>query len=87
MVGNIVIGFAQILVRELVMPGPSNSGDAIHAAAATVHEMDYILSWNVRHLANPRKRDHFCAICAKFGYIPPQIITPDSLMESDDEQL
>ena len=47
-----VIGFAEVLARRQAMPAPV-AGDAIHVAVATVHDLDYVLSWNVRHLANP----------------------------------
>lgn len=74
-------GFAEILVREKVMPSPAISGDAVHVATATIYQMDYLLSWNVQHLANPRKRQHFAVICLRAGLVPPQIVTPDILME------
>jgi hypothetical protein len=79
--GNLMAG---LLVREKVMPQPL-AGDAIHVAVAAVHEMDYILSWNVRHLANPRKTRHLRTICLRAGLLPPQIVTPDLLGEEDDE--
>jgi predicted nucleic acid-binding protein len=75
-----VRGFADILVKERVMPAPV-AGDAIHVAVATVHDMDYILSWNVRHLANPNKIAHLRTICIRAGYLPPRIVTPDLLWE------
>lgn len=83
--GPEVTGFAEILVREKLMPGPSVAGDAIHVAAATVHRMDYLLTWNVKHMANPNKRRHLAAVCLRLAMIPPEIVTPDLLMESDDE--
>lgn len=79
-----VLGLAEILVNEKLMPRPSVSGDAIHVAAATIHRMDFVLSWNVRHLANPNKRAHLSAICLRLGFVPPQILTPDLLMEVDE---
>jgi hypothetical protein len=82
--GPEVRGLAEILVREKLMPRPSVSGDAIHVAAATIHEMEYILTWNVQHMANPNKRTHFVAICLRLGLMPPQIVTPDLLMEADE---
>ena len=75
-----VHGLAEILVREKLMPAPAVEGDAIHVAAATVHRMDFVLTWNVRHMANPNKWTHFSTICLRLGLIPPQIITPDLLM-------
>jgi len=77
-------GLAEILVREKVMPRPAVSGDALHVAAATVHGMDYLLTWNVQHMANPNKRTHFGMLCLRLGLIPPQIVTPDLLMEADE---
>ena len=81
-----VLGLASILVTEKVMPAPSVSGDAIHVAAATIHRMEYVLSWNVKHMANPNKRAHLATICLRLGRIPPQIVTPDMLQETDDEE-
>ncbi len=79
-----VLGFADILIREKLMPTPV-AGDAIHLAAATIHGMDYLLSWNVKHLANPNKRDHLAAVCLRLGLIPPLIVTPDLLENTENE--
>lgn len=57
----------------------------MHVAAATFHQMEYVLTWNVKHLANPKKRTHFSVICMRLGLVPPQIVTPDMLQETDDE--
>jgi hypothetical protein len=78
-----VRGLASIFVREQVMPA-SVAGDAVHVAVACVHEVDYVLSWNVRHLANPNKADHLRVICVRAGYLPPRIVTPDLLWEVPD---
>lgn len=82
--GQEVRGLAEILVREKVMPRPGVSGDALHVAVATVHGMDYVLTWNVQHMANPNKRTHFATLCLRLGLLPPQIVTPDLLMEADE---
>jgi len=72
-----VRGLAKILVGEKAMPGPDGSGDAVQVAAAIVHRVQYVLSWNVRHLANMNKLDHLRVICQRLGYIPPVITTPE----------
>lgn len=74
-----VVGLAKILVREQVMPGPESSGDSLHVAAATVHSMEYVLTWNVKHLANLNKVRHLQEVCRRVGYAPPSIVTPDLL--------
>lgn len=75
-----VYGLATILVEEKVMPGPVG-GDAVHVAVASVAGMDYLVTWNVRHLANPNKLQHLAAICLRLGLTPPRIVTPDLLWE------
>lgn len=76
-----VRGLAEVLVREKVMPAPAVSGDAIHVAAAAFHRVDFVLTWNVKHLANANKRTHFATICLRLGLVPPQVVTPDLLQE------
>lgn len=74
-----VVGIAAALVRERVMPGPESAGDALHVAVAAAWGAEYILTWNVRHLANPRKVAHLAFVCRRLGLVPPAIITPDLL--------
>jgi hypothetical protein len=63
------------------MPGPVEEGDALHVAVAVVHQMDFVLTWNVRHLANPNKRTHLRTVCARCGYTIPELVTPEDLWE------
>lgn len=79
-----VSGVATVLVQENVMPGPAHAGDAVHVAASAVHRVDYLLSWNVRHLANPNKVRHLQTICRRLGLIPPTIMTPETLWEDSE---
>lgn len=72
-----VASFAELLVAERVMPGPANQGDALHLAGAIVHDMDYLLTWNQRHLANPNKRTHLTIVAARAKLRLPEIVTPD----------
>ena len=75
-----VLDFARILIEERVMPGPLK-GDALHVAVATLARADYLLSWNVKHLANPNKRVHLAKTCLRLGHTPPTILTPEFLWE------
>jgi hypothetical protein len=79
-----VLGLAEVFIREKVMPGPV-AGDALHLAVATWHAADYLLTWNVQHMANPNKRIHLAAVCLRLGLIPPEIVTPDLLRGWNDE--
>ena len=55
--------------------------DAYHIAIATVHGMDYLLTWNCTHIANAAMRSDIEAVCRNRGYEPPTICTPQELME------
>jgi hypothetical protein len=78
-------GLAKILVREKAMPGPEGSGDALPVAAATVHGMDVMLSWNVTHLAHRNKVVHLRELSRRIGFVPPEIVTPDTYWILEDE--
>jgi hypothetical protein len=72
-----VVAFAEMLVAERVMPGPANEGDALHLAVSIVHRLDYLLTWNQKHLANPNKRTHLTIIAARARLRLPELVTPD----------
>ena len=78
-----VLGLARVLVRERVMPGPAEQGDAMHVAVSVVHGVEYVLTWNVRHLANPNKLAHLRTVCLRAGYVMPNLITPEALWSEE----
>lgn len=51
--------------------------DALHIAVATVHGMDYLLTWNCKHIANIAARGAIEKTCRAAGYEPPAIGTPE----------
>ena len=55
--------------------------DALHIGIATVHGMDYLLTWNCTHIANAIMRPKIESICRAAGYEPPVICTPPELVE------
>lgn len=59
--------------------------DALHVAVAAVHGMDYLLTWNVRHIANAEARRRVEAACRAEGYRPPVLCTPEELLGGGDE--
>lgn len=72
------------LAEDLVTIGPlprNAANDAIHIAVATVHGLDYLLSWNQKHIANIMMRDKVESTCRLRGYRPLAICTPDQLVE------
>jgi hypothetical protein len=55
--------------------------DALHIAMAAIGGMDYLLTWNCAHIANPAFRNRIEAVIRSFGYEPPIICTPLELLE------
>jgi hypothetical protein len=55
--------------------------DAVHIAAATVHGMDYLLTWNCKHIANAQIQGKLAEISLDFGYELPILCTPYELLE------
>jgi predicted nucleic acid-binding protein len=56
------------------------SDDATHIAAATVYGLDYLLTWNCKHIANAQIQKKLAQISADVGYELPTICTPYELL-------
>jgi hypothetical protein len=68
------------LISQAALPSKAEL-DALHIAVATVHGLDYLLSWNCKHIANGVTLPKVYAICRRAGYEPPFVCTPLELME------
>ncbi|MEY2911275.1 MAG: type II toxin-antitoxin system VapC family toxin [Dolichospermum sp.] len=54
--------------------------DAVHIAVATVHGMDYLLTWNCKDIANAQIQRKLAEISIDFGYELPILCTPYELL-------
>ncbi len=75
---------AAALIAESAMPAAAKN-DATHIAMAVVHGMDYLLTWNCRHIDNAETKPVIRSVCARHGYACPEICTPEELMGDQDE--
>ncbi len=72
----IVGQLADAYLSNRILP-PKAFADAQHIAIATVNELDYIVSWNLRHIANVHRQTRVNAINGLNGYTKLlQMITP-----------
>ncbi len=55
--------------------------DAAHIALAAAHGVEYLVTWNFRHIANPSMRRKIEEVIGKAGYRPPVICSPEELLE------
>src|SRR5947208_2078333 len=69
----------QAIMAAGILP-PHAFPDAAHVAVATVHAVDYLLTWNCKHLANAQIARRIAVVCEKLGHKVPVICTPDELM-------
>lgn len=56
--------------------GPSSSYDAHHVALASIAKVDYIVSWNFKHLVHIEKIRGFNSVNLRLGYPLIDIRTP-----------
>ena len=75
---------AKIYVRDGVIP-ERKLDDAMHIAIATCQNIDVLLSWNFRHLANFRKQLAIRSINEREGYLHPLVLAnPTEVLDEDD---
>ena len=76
---------ANVLAQKLIDAGampPNFELDAQHISIATAHSVDYLVSWNHKHIVNENKREHIKSVCQEVGFQPIAICTPIELMEN-----
>ena len=79
---------ALALAQELIRSGAiseTSPEDAAHIAIAVVNGVEYIVTWNCRHIANAALRSKIERVCRDGGYEPAIICTPDELMEPEND--
>ena len=71
-----IISLAAEYLKEKIIPEKSVY-DALHVAFCTINKIDYLLSWNYRHLSNINKERAFSSKNLDLGYlVTPRLINP-----------
>ena len=74
---------ANIYLDKKIIP-EAKKDDALHIGIATVFEMDAVITWNYRHLANLRKVELFHSANLEAGYFKRiEIITPMEVIRDE----
>lgn len=74
---------AESLTQAIMAAGmlpPHAFPDAAHVAVSAVHAVDYLLTWNCKHLANAQIARRIAVVCERLGHRMPMICTPEELM-------
>lgn len=74
-----VLSLAVQFLRHSSLPAKADV-DAVHIAVATVHGIDYLLTWNCKHIANAQIQRKLAQISFDFGYELPILCTPYELL-------
>lgn len=74
-----VEALAAALLASRVIPQKAAT-DAAHIAIATVHGLDFLMTWNCAHIANANIARKLANICRQYGYECPVICTPEELL-------
>ncbi len=61
--------------------------DALHVAIASVHKVDYLVTWNFGHLANVRRQARIKLFNTAAGFYVPMIVTPEFLVSEATERI
>jgi predicted nucleic acid-binding protein len=78
---NEIESLADEYIRQQVIP-KNKKMDALHVALCTVTKMDYLVSWNYKHLANVNREKKVISINMQYNYLHPlRICTPLELID------
>jgi predicted nucleic acid-binding protein len=77
-----VLKLSEAFMVQGMLP-PKAEQDAVHIAVATVYELNYLLTWNCRHIANAGIQKGIARVSHQFGYELPRICTPYELFQED----
>jgi predicted nucleic acid-binding protein len=79
---------AEDLAQALVAGGAVPSAepeDALHIALAVVNGIEYLVTWNFKHIANAAMRWKIHGVCVEEGFDPCTICTPEELLEPESD--
>ena len=79
------LALAERLILDKAVPREFPD-DALHIAIATVYKMDFLVSWNFKHITNAQTIPLIKRICAGNGYVCPEICTPYQLQQDGGDE-
>ena len=75
---------AKELISRAILP-PKALIDALHIAIVAHHRIEYLLTWNCRHIANARILPRIRAVLSDLGVPIPIICTPEEMVDDEPE--
>jgi len=75
---------AELLIDRKAVPA-SEPRDAWHIATAATNGVQFIATWNFKHILNPHLQAQIAVTCREAGFTPPVICTPEQLKATEDD--
>ena len=75
---------ASEIVSRAILP-PKASIDALHIAMVAYHRVQYLLTWNCRHIANAKILPRIHQVLTDLGYPIPIICTAEEMVDDDSD--
>jgi hypothetical protein len=75
---------ARLLLELGIVPAKA-APDSLHIAVASFHRIDYLVTWNFKHIANPFLRDRLRNAEERAGFELPVMCSPEELLQNDED--
>ncbi len=85
MVTEEMIALAEALISERLIPAKAIE-DSLHIAIATLHHVDFLLTWNCRHIANPVIQEGIAEYLEQQTLFLPIVCTPEELIGGNNDE-
>jgi hypothetical protein len=76
---------ANEIISRAILPSTATI-DALHIAMVAHHEIQYLLTWNCKHIANAKILPRIYRVLTDLGYPIPIICTPEEMVEDDSNE-
>lgn len=77
-ISNEAAEIAKMLITRRAVPVGSEE-DALHIGIAAAQGVDYLLTWNFKHINNAEKKLAILLVVESFGFLCPQLCSPEEL--------
>jgi hypothetical protein len=75
-----VVRLSGLILKRTGLP-QSAKEDAEHVAVAATHGIEFLVTWNCKHLANPVITPKVARACERAGFRSPEICTPEIILK------
>ena len=75
---------AEEILKQQILPEKA-AYDVFHISIAAIHEVDFLLTLNCKHIANAFILRRIEKVCRQFGLEPPSVCTPQELLGKENK--